>query len=372
MKGAWYLGSFSEIKLYIHWTFLILLGWIVITYYKLHNSIDEAMIGGIFIIILFGCVVLHEFGHALMAKRFHIKTKSITLLPIGGLASMEKMPNKPVQELWVALAGPLVNFIIAILLYVYLHYTGGMPTLAEMQNMQGLSADTLVLNLFFANLILGVFNLIPAFPMDGGRVLRAILAMNQDKSKATATAAAIGKFLAVLFIFFGIFYDFWLVFIGVFIYLGAGAENVQQSTQSLLKGLTVSNALIKNFSTLYPADTLIKASEMLLNSQDSEFLVLDINGKQAVGVLTKENKIRGFSASGPDTQVSDVMERNLYELTEEMPLEEVYRKMIIGRYRVCPVYRNEELIGIIDQDNIQELITLQSAVKKRASSPSMA
>jgi len=364
MKGSWYLGSVSNIKLFIHWTFLILLGWIVISYYQLHHSVNEALIGGGFIILLFICVILHELGHALTAKHFHIKTRSITLLPIGGLASMEKMPEKPIQEMWVAIAGPLVNFIIALGFYFYLHFRQELPSLSDLQNLQTLSGDTLILNLFFANIVLGIFNLIPAFPMDGGRVLRAILAMSSDKVKATTIAASIGKILAVIFIFFGIFYDFWMVFIGVFIYLGAGAENVQQRTVSLLTGLKVRDALITNFRSMYPTDTLAHAAQQLLQSQDNEFIVKDINNQRVQGILTRENIIQGLSETGPDTQIASVMTRDLYELTEDIPLEEVNRKMLIGRYRVCPVYRDSQLVGIIDQENIKEMIMLRMAEQK--------
>ncbi len=372
MKSGWYLGRLAGIKIYVHWTFLILLGWIMIAYYRQHNSMHEAWLGVGFIILLFFCVFLHELGHALTARRFQVTTKSITILPIGGLASMEKMPEKPLHELLVAIAGPLVNFVIAAVLYVYLHATGGFPTLEELQTMQGMSADKVVLNLFYANLILGLFNLVPAFPMDGGRILRSLLAMKMDKTRATDIAAGIGRFLAVMFIFFGIFFDFWLVFIGIFIYLGAGAENAQQATRSLLEGVKVGAAMITDYKTLFPTDTIKKAADLLLHSQDNEFLVMDINNERAVGVLTRENIIKGLAESGPDTRVQEVMNRSLCEVTEEMPLEDVYRKMLTENIRVCPVYRGTDLIGIIDQENIQELILVLMARQRQGDNTMLA
>ena len=235
MKWSLNLGKVAGIKLTVHWTFIILIGWVFFMHYRMGHDMQQALIGVVFILALFVCVTLHELGHALTAKRFNIITQSITLLPIGGLAKMEKMPEKPIQELWVAIAGPLVNVVIAILLYVYLTISNSIPPLIDIEHMQ-LQGTGFWFNLLIANVILALFNLIPAFPMDGGRVLRAILAFKLDRGKATKIAATIGQLLAISFVFFGFFSNIWLVFIGIFIYLGAGAEATFEATKSILTG----------------------------------------------------------------------------------------------------------------------------------------
>lgn len=165
-------------------------------YYNINQNAREGLEGVLFILALFGCVVLHEFGHALTAKRFNINTRWITLYPIGGIASLESMPEKPKEELMVAAAGPLVNVVIAAVLWVYLQYTGQMPDLTALQDVDPAEMEEMNLpfsfNLLLANIILVVFNLIPAFPLDGGRILRALLAFKMDRMKATRIAATTG------------------------------------------------------------------------------------------------------------------------------------------------------------------------------------
>jgi Zn-dependent protease len=207
MKKKWslYLGDFSGIKVYIHWTFLILVGWIFLLHAQRGNGWLAGLGGVAFILALFACVVLHEFGHALTAKRYHIQTRDITLYPIGGIARLDSLPQKPGQELLVALAGPAANLVIAGLLWLYMHSFGTLPDWSVLENADQKQNLPFVFNLFAANIILAVFNLVPAFPMDGGRVLRALLAFNMDRTKATRIAAGIGQFLAILFVFFGFF-----------------------------------------------------------------------------------------------------------------------------------------------------------------------
>src|SRR5205085_9873264 len=178
----------------------------------------------LFVLALFGCVVLHEFGHALTAKRFGVVTRDITLYPIGGISSFESMPEKPAHELLISLAGPAVNIVIAIALWIYLQYSGRIPDLAAMTEAQ-MAQLPFLYSLFLANLILAIFNLVPAFPMDGGRVFRALLGFAMSKTTASRIAAALGQFLAIIFVFLGFFYNFWLVFLGLFIYLGAAGES---------------------------------------------------------------------------------------------------------------------------------------------------
>lgn len=362
MKWSLNLGKVAGIKLSVHWTFIILIGWIFIMHYQMGHDTQQALMGVVFILALFVCVTLHELGHALTAKRFNIITKSITLLPIGGLAQMEKLPEKPVQELWVALAGPAVNVVLAILTYFYLSASNSIPPLINMEHMQNLEGSGFWFNLFLANIVLAVFNLIPAFPMDGGRVLRALLAFRFDRSKATRIAAGIGQFLAILFIFFGFFSNIWLVFIGVFIYLGAGAEAVHESTKSALSGHTVKDVLMQQFTRLLPEDTLGKVVQLLLNSQEQEYIVEENN--KVVGILTRKELIKGLSEYGKESPVSNAMRKDHLVLHPDMPLQEVYQKLMANGCSVAPVLENGKLIGIVDRENINELLLVKAALTK--------
>ena len=361
MKWSLKIGKVAGIPVSIHWTFIILLWWIFISYYKIDNNLQHAINGVLFILALFLCVILHEFGHALTAKRFKIITKSITLLPIGGLAQMEKLPEKPVQELWVAIAGPLVNIVIAILLGIYLYSTGSIPDVLDVEELQILTGNSFILNLFFANIVLAIFNLIPAFPMDGGRVLRALLAFRYNRSKATKIAAGIGQFLAILFVLIGFFANIFLVFIGVFIFIGAGTEAYLEKTKSILTGHTVRDVLMHQYTSLLPGDTLDKAVQTLLDGQEQEFIITEENN--VVGVLTRKELIAGLSEHGKQIPIANVMRKDYLALDPDMPLQEVYQKLMASGCTVAPVLDNGKLIGIVDRENINELIMVKEALK---------
>jgi Zn-dependent protease len=209
MTWSWKIGTFAGIAVYVHATFLLLLGWIALSHWMQYQSLLPTLSGVAFTLALFVCVVLHEYGHALMARRFGIGTRDITLLPVGGVARLERIPDKPNQELWVALAGPAVNVVLACALWAYLLLTGHFEPIRQM----GLTHGIFLERLLFANLFLVGFNLIPAFPMDGGRVLRALLAKRMEYARATRTAASIGQGLAFVFGFVGLFTNPLLVFI---------------------------------------------------------------------------------------------------------------------------------------------------------------
>jgi len=366
MKWSLHLGKIAGIRLSVHWTFLILIGWIFILHYQIDRNIQQALMGVVFILALFVCVILHELGHALTAKRFDIVTKSITLLPIGGLAQMEKLPEKPAQELWVALAGPAVNVVIAILTYIYLVASNSMPSFVDLENMQNLQGSIFWFNFFLANVILAVFNLIPAFPMDGGRILRALLAFKLSRRKATNIAAGIGQFLAILFVFLGFFTNIWLVFIGVFIYLGAGAEAIHEVTKSVLSGHTVKDVLMQSFTSVQPQETLEKVIQLLLNGQEQEFVVMENNN--VVGILTRKEIIHGLTTHGKQSPLFNVMRKDYLILNPAMPLPEVYQKLISNSCSVAPVLDNGEFIGIVDKENINELIMVKEAIKSNDNS----
>ena len=274
MKGSLALGKITGIRLSVHWTFILILIYAFSIYFQREQDPVEGLMGVLFILALFICVVLHELGHALTAKKFNIMTKSITLLPIGGIARLDKFPEKPKEELLVVVAGPLVNVVIAFLIYLLLYATNNLPSFTEEpENLVKLTGAVFLFNLLVANVVLAVFNFIPAFPMDGGRILRALLSFKFSREKATRIAAGIGQFIAILFFFAGFYLNIWLVLIGVFIFLGAGAEAEFEISKTVLSGHKVRDVLMKKFIVLLPEDTLEKAVQYLLDGQAQEFVV---------------------------------------------------------------------------------------------------
>src|SRR6266508_2328041 len=184
MRWQWKLGRFAGIDVYIHATFLLLIGWVGYSYWQQSQQWSEVLKGILFILALFLCVVLHEYGHALTARKYGIRTRDITLYPIGGVARLERMPDKPIEELWVALMGPAVNLVIAAVLFTILYLSGSRPPMTDLT----ITSGSFPARLMTVNISLVLFNLIPAFPMDGGRVLRALLAMRLEYVRATQVA----------------------------------------------------------------------------------------------------------------------------------------------------------------------------------------
>lgn len=230
MRWSMKIAKLAGIDIFIHFTFFILVTWVAFIQWKLNGSIGAAFSGVVFILAIFACVVLHELGHALAAKKYGIRTQDIILLPIGGVARLERMPNRPIQELWVALAGPAVNVVIAALLAICLWFT---KTLTP-DNQLAMTTSAFVERIMGVNIFLVLFNMIPAFPMDGGRVFRALLATRVAYSKATQVSANLGQGIALLFGVIGLFYNPILLFIAFFVWMGAAQETRMIRAKSAL------------------------------------------------------------------------------------------------------------------------------------------
>ncbi len=357
-------GKYFGIDVFIHWTFWILIIWIVLMHVGNGHNLSQALSGVLFIFALFLCVVLHEFGHALVARRFGVLTHDITLYPIGGVASLESMPEKPAQELLVGLAGPAVNLTIALFLWAYLSFSGQLQGLSMINMSHDMAQIPILVNLFYANIVLALFNLIPAFPMDGGRVFRGFLSFFMDRIRATRIAAGLGQFLAIVFVFLGFFYNFWLVFIGLFIYLGASGEAVYEQTKSSLKGLTIKDALMRRFSVIRPNESLKRAVDLLLNSQETEFVIAD--GDRAVGLLTKDQIIKGLAEAGVDAQVSAYMSKDYLVVRPDSKLSDFYRQVDEKGKSLALVMDDEGFLGLIDSQNIEEKLLVQQALADRS------
>ena len=293
MSWSWRIGRIAGINVYVHFTFLLLLAWVILEHYQAHGDLAEAMSGLVFTLALFGIVVLHELGHALAARRYGIRTRDITLLPIGGVARMERMPEDPRQELVVALAGPAVNVVLAAGIYLVLALGQGPSPVGGVLRVGGGFLD----QLFWVNVSLALFNLLPAFPMDGGRVLRALLAMRLDYVRATQVAASVGQAMALLFAFLGLFYNPFLIFIAFFVWLAAAQEASLVQMRSALGGIPVMRAMITDFRTLRPDDPLARAVEYVQAGFQQDFPVVE-DGR-LVGVLRRNDLTAALGGTVP-------------------------------------------------------------------------
>lgn len=242
MKWSYRLGRIAGIDVNIHATFALLIAWVLLTHWLTGQTLNAAIGGLAFVTAIFGCVLLHELGHALAARRFGIGTRDITLLPIGGVARLERVPEKPIQELWVALAGPAVNVVIAATLYAWLLLTHQLVPLSQL----GVATGPFVERLLIVNLILIVFNMIPAFPIDGGRCVRALLALRLEYAKATRIAAGLGQVITVGFVVLGLFSNPFLLLIGVFVWIGAAQEARYVTLTAAFRGIPLQRALMRD------------------------------------------------------------------------------------------------------------------------------
>jgi len=351
------LPKIAGIEFHIHWTFPLLIAWIIFSNMRAGLNSTQITWSVIFVLSLFVCVTLHELGHALAARRYGIKTKDITLYPIGGVARLEKMPEKPKQELVVALAGPAVNFLIVLLLSPLI--LGADLGQASADTTLIITAKNFLPMLGMLNVTLAVFNLIPAFPMDGGRVLRALLAMKLGRVKATQIAAGIGKLLAFGFIVLGFYSNPFLIFIGLFVILGANAEEQMVTTQSLMVELTARSAMMTNYISLDKQEPISKAIDLLLAGQAKSFLVTD-NG-MPFGIIDRNDIIRGIKEVGEHQSVEHIAQRELVVMKSATPLSEVFMEFRRTRTPLILVMDHNQLEGVIDTDNIAELIMIQNA-----------
>ena len=359
MKWSWKLGEFGGIPVYIHATFLLIIAWVVLIHWTSGETLSSIIGGVIFVLALFLCVVLHEYGHALTAKRYGIKTRDITLLPIGGVARLERMPDDPMQELKVALAGPAVNVVIAVLLYGWLILTRGLSPMSDLTLTQGSFAERLML----VNIFLVVFNLIPAFPMDGGRVLRALLALRSDYVRATQTAATIGQGIALLFGFVGLFTNPFLVFIALFVWIGATQEATMVKVRSALGGVPVEKAMLTDFKTVSPEDPLSRLVELTMSGSQQDYPVTD--GSGIVGIVTHQDLIKGLSEYGESATAGTIMRREFQSLDPGEMLEAAFMRLQSSDLITVPVVRNGSLVGLLTMDNVGEFMRIQAAMSEK-------
>jgi Zn-dependent protease/CBS domain-containing protein len=359
MRWSFKIARIAGIDVRIHATFFLLLGFVA--YFAGHRAGAGWGLNAVLIwLLVFLCVLLHELGHALAAKAYGIPTVDITLYPIGGIARMERMPEKPVQELVVAIAGPLVNVVIIIVLGAVLLATGGLDVTKI------LTDPDLLQIVFWANIVMLVFNLIPAFPLDGGRVLRALLATRMEYARATRLAASIGQGLALALGIGGAFTNnLFLILIAIFIYMAAESEAAVVQMRSVTAGLPVSSAMVTRFDTLDHRSTLNQAIDVLLGTSQHEFPVLDDNGGFA-GLLTKHDLLVALRNSGTDTLVTDVMVKGLPTVLPQTSLDRALDFVRQAGVAALPVLDNTgRLVGLFTPENVTELLLVRTALGKK-------
>ncbi|ULC57887.1 site-2 protease family protein [Flaviramulus sp. BrNp1-15] len=357
MKANLNLGTVAGIKIKVHWTFFFLIAWIVFSELKQGGSTNSVLFNVALVLAVFLCVVLHELGHALTAKRFGIITKKITLLPIGGMASLERIPESPKEELLVTLAGPFVNIIIALILYfiipvnefMHLNFTETFEVLMSF------TFQNFLFYLYVVNIGLVIFNIIPAFPMDGGRILRAILAMNMNRVKATQIASSIGQFIAVVFLLLGLLYNPFLIIIALFIFLGAYGENQIVQHLALLKGHNVEDAMIINITTFSPEDPIDVVVNKIISGTETNFVV--VKDHKIEGILYHKNIIDN---ANKNVLVKDIMDTAFKTVKHTDDLKEIYNIVFAEEKSFIPVLNQEKLVGVIDATNLNEYILLQA------------
>ncbi len=362
MKGVLKLGKISGIRIEVHWTFILLLIWVAFMEMRQGANLDRVLLNEALILVLFLCVVLHELGHAITAKRFKINTLKITLLPIGGIASLEKMPEKPREELLVALAGPAVNVVIALLLFLVVpiksYFNFSAIVIEEILYQPTL--QNFLFYLFIANVMLVVFNLIPAFPMDGGRVLRALLSFKLGRVMATEIASTIGQGLAVFFFILGLLFNPFLILIAFFIFFGAYGENQMVKQNSLLKGHIAKEATLTHISVLKPTDTIGAVIDIVLSGTENDFVVVE--NEKILGVVNHKDIIE--HAKTPTRLVKEIMQTSFKTVEAATELQKVLEMMGTERADFFPVIENEKLIGAIDRVNISEFVLLKAVFLK--------
>lgn len=358
MNGTITLAIFRKIPLKIHWSFGLLVLFVIYTSINKEMTMAQSYWFGGYFLALFTCVVLHEYGHAYAAEKFGIKTRDIILSPIGGVARLESLPDKPLQELIIAIAGPLVNVVLAFLIYIALFFVADGSLTPESTDLTTLSDPTDFLKyLFILNIVLFVFNLIPAFPMDGGRILRSLLAMKWGRLKATKIASTIGRVLAMGFVAYAIYNnELFLSMIGVFIFLSAGVEANQTKLTSILEELSVKDIMRTNFTRFHLSDTYDMAIDLYRRNIESNFLIFDSLGYVS-GTVPEQYIQEAIKRNAQGLKFTEMLSYKHAKILENTSIKDVFDVMNRDGIAIVSVMRGDEIIGVVDRTGINHLLS---------------
>lgn len=359
MKSSFHIGTLAGIDIKLHFTFPLILILGAVQWMDPHGAAGAAF-GALLMLALFVCVVLHELGHGVVARAFGIPVREIVLLPIGGVAVLGRNTRRPLHELLIAVAGPAVNVAIGFALVLVLGLDGSFPASPEeliQATAAGPSAATFLHWLLVANLSLVVFNLIPAFPMDGGRMLRATLAMVIGFQPATRVATAVGQVLAVVVGLYGLLSGQVLLAVAaLFVFLGAGQERAAEEARNLLSTLVLGDAYNKHALTLAPGDRIDRVVDYLLTSYQPDFAVL--HGSQLLGVVTRERILKHLITGEPDGYVTSIMDRAVPRFEPSLSLAEVHERMEQQALTVAAVFEGDRFLGLVNAEDIREALQI--------------
>ena len=369
MKWSWRMGRVAGIEIHVHATFPLLFAWITVVMLRSGATASGIAAALGLILAVFALIVIHETAHALTARRFGITTRYITLLPIGGIARLERMPREPKQELLIAIAGPAVNVVFAIVLYAILALSGGISEVRDIAaaDSMTITASSILAELFIINVSLTVFNLLPAFPLDGGRVLRALLAMrSKNYVSATVAAARVGRVFALLFGLVGLFVidSPMLVVIALFVWLSAASEASWVQTSAALAEVPLANLLITDVQTLAPGDSLSAAVDFTVHGFQQDFPVVE-NGL-LIGMLRRSDLVRGLSQDGGGGSVLSAMRKTFPSAPPDAKPEDALKLLTTAGTGAVPVVRDGRLIGLLTMENVMEFLLLQKAVQQKS------
>ena len=357
---SWKVAEIAGIRVSVHATFVFLVAWFAVAYWLEVKNLALVAYGVALLLLLFGCVLLHELGHALTAQRFGFMTREITLLPIGGIATLERMPDDPRQSLWITLAGPAVNVVIAAALFVALRVTGTWQPIANVSLTQGPFLERLML----VNISLVIFNMLPAFPMDGGRALRALLATRLDDRQATRIAARLGQGMAALFALVGWLTNPFLILIALFVWAGAAQEAAMADLRAALRGVPVARVMLTTFRSLTPDDPLSAVSELVQHGGQHDFTVTQ-DGR-LVGLLTRRDLLQALRERGPQARVADAMDRDPPIVDPREMLESALSRLSARQVSTAAAVQDGRLAGLLTAEAVAEFVNLQAALDRKS------
>lgn len=364
MQWSLRIARIAGIGIYIHFTFLLLLSWVAWEAYRQsHGNTGAALHEVAVVLMMFGIIVLHELGHAMAARRYGIRTKDITLLPIGGVARLERIPENPWQEMVVAIAGPAVNVVLAAGLFAWLKLAVREPLAWGDLWREGSSIPVRLLGV---NVALILFNALPAFPMDGGRVLRAVLAMRLEYAMATQIAAAIGKGVALVFFLCGMLFPQFviLLFVAPFVWFVAGQEASMAVMRAQFSTMKVRDAMVRSFGALSPSDTLKQAAEGMFQSFQEDFPVIE--GERLLGVLSKADLLKQLSRRDMTIPLREILPKSLVTLSPDDTLDTAFTRLNAGEGRLIPVVEQGSVVGVMTLDQIADYVHVNQAVLRWA------
>jgi Zn-dependent protease/predicted transcriptional regulator len=351
---SWRVGVIAGIPIRIHLTLALLLAWIAFAHTVGGLGPTATLLGLMLVVLVFVIVAVHELGHALMARRFGVHTREILLLPIGGIASLERMPARPAHELAIAIVGPAINLVIAGLLWAGISLAGGETDIRDVTTL----GEAFVTQLLWINIVLAVFNLIPAFPMDGGRVLRALLSMRLGRERATDVAAGLGKTFAVLLGVVGLFYNPWLVLIAVVIWFGARHEAELVHVRAAIADVPVRLAMNSQIDTISSDEALEEAARLLVTTGQNQLPIVDDG--QTVGVLTRGDIAAGIATSGPDAKVTAAPHHDAITIAPTESLDTVFDRIVETPDAVAVVVDRGIPIGIVTSEQLATFVALRT------------